>query len=416
MFRNRNYNLLWSSQVLSELGAQISVFALPLLVLALTGSAVQAGAASALSAVTRLVVLVPAGALTDRWDRRRVMLWCELARLPVITALALALLRDSAGFGLVLLVAIVDGVAAALFAPAEEAVLPQVVDKSQLSTAVAVTAARSYVATLAGPGIGGLLFSAHRALPFLANALTYALSGLLILCTRIKAHRPPSERRSLVHEVGEGVRWIARNPVIRASLLVAVMASICFNALNLIVLAAAERAGVPTGQIGLIGVLTGAGGLAGALLAPRFQRLMTPRTAILVLAWVSTALTPLLATTADALLFGAVLGVIAFLAPTVQTAVVTYQMASTPDRLRGRVSAALGLTGGVAGAAGPLLGGTLVETVGWRGAVLGCAGALLLAGVGAALSPALRSFTQVTGEAPAEPALTPTPATDTPER
>jgi len=412
LFRNRNYNLLWSSQVLSELGAQISVFAVPLLVLALTGSAVQAGAAGAVSAVTRLVVLVPAGALTDRWDRRRIMLWCELARLPAVVALAVALLHDSAGFGLVLLVAVADGAAAALFAPAEEAVLPQVVPKSQLPTAVAVTAARSYVATLAGPGIGGVLFSAHRALPFLANALTYGLSGLLILCTRIKAHRPPPGRRSLVHEVGEGVRWIARNPVIRASLLVAVMASICFNALYLIVLAAADRAGVPTGQIGLIGVLTGAGGLAGALLAPRFQRLVTPRTAILVLAWASAALTPLLTVKADALLFGAVLGTVSFLAPTVQTAVVTYQMASTPDRLRGRVSAALGLTGGVAGAAGPLLGGVLVDTIGWRGAVLGCSAVLVLAGAGAALSPALRAFTGVTGEPPAEPALTSAPATD----
>ncbi|QRX94664.1 MFS transporter [Streptomyces noursei] len=410
--RNTNYHLLWGSQALSELGAQISVFALPLLVLMLTDSAVDAGAAGAVSALTRLVVLVPAGALIDRWHRKRIMLLCELARVPMMVGLALMLLGDGVAFGYILAVAVVDGAAAAMFAPAEEAALPQVVAKEQLPTAVSVSAARSYLATLAGPGIGGFLFTAHKALPFLVNGVTYAGSFVMLLFLRLKGPGgagTAGARRSLVGEIGEGVGWIWRRPVIRASMAVAVGVSVCFNALYLIVLTLAQRAKIPAAEIGAIGVLVGAGGLAGALLAPRMHRLLTPRAAIILLGWLGAGLTPLLLVRTSGYLFGAVLAAIAFLAPTVQTAVVTYQMALTPDRLRGRVSAALGLAGGVAGAAGPLLGGLLVDAAGPAQAVLSCAGVLLLAALAAGVSPALRAFTSVHGtpEADEAPSLSP---------
>ncbi|MCZ0993060.1 MFS transporter [Streptomyces noursei] len=339
--RNTNYHLLWGSQALSELGAQISVFALPLLVLMLTDSAVDAGAAGAVSALTRLVVLVPAGALIDRWHRKRIMLLCELSRVPMMVGLGLMLLGDGVAFGYILAVAVVDGAAAAMFAPAEEAALPQVVTKEQLPTAVSVSAARSYLATLAGPGIGGFLFTAHKALPFLVNGVTYAGSFVMLLFLRLK--RPggaggtgtAGARRSLVGEIGEGIGWIWRRPVIRASMAVAVGVSVCFNALYLIVLTLAQRAKIPAAEIGAIGVLVGAGGLAGALLAPRMHRLLTPRAAIILLGWLGAGVTPLLLVRTSGYLFGAVLAAIAFLAPTVQTAVVTYQMALTPTGCAG---------------------------------------------------------------------------------
>ncbi|MFJ9847905.1 MFS transporter [Streptomyces sp. NPDC101150] len=421
--RNTHYHLLWGSQALSELGAQISVFALPLLILMLTDSAVNAGAAGAVSAFTRLVVLIPAGALIDRWHRKRIMLLCELARVPMMAGLALALLGDGVSFPYIVAVAVVDGAAAAMFAPAEEAALPQVVTREQLPTAVSVSAARSYIATLAGPGIGGFLFTAHKALPFLVNSVTYAGSFVMLLFLRLKGPGAADADggrgggpSSLGSEIREGIGWIWHRPVIRASMLVAIGVSVCFNALYLIVLTVAERADIAAAEIGAIGVLVGAGGLAGALLAPRMHRLLTPRAAIILLGWLGAALTPLLLVRTNGYLFGAVLAAIAFLAPTVQTAVVTYQMSRTPDRLRGRVSAALGLAGGVAGAAGPLLGGLLVDTGGRTTAVLACSGVLLLAALAAGLSPALRGFTSVSGEpAAAEGALLPVSTSDTEE-
>ncbi|MEU8893163.1 MFS transporter [Streptomyces sp. NPDC048442] len=394
--RHRNYHLLWGSQALSELGAQISMFALPLLILALTDSALYAGAAGAASAATRLIVLIPAGALIDRWNRRSVMLYCELARVPVMVALAWAVLQGNTTLAHILAVAIVDGAAAAMFAPAEEAALPQVVAKSQLSTAVSVSAARSYVATLAGPGVGGFLFSAHKALPFTVNALTYVASFVMILFLRLRSAKPAAAQPggSLLREIGEGIGWIWRRPVIRASMMVAVVVSVCFNALYLVVLTAAQRSEVSAPEIGAIGVMVGLGGLAGALLAPQVHQRLSPRASIILLGVLGSCFTPLLLLGDSGYLFGGVLALVAFCAPVVQTAVVSYQMSATPDRLRGRVSAAMGLAGGAAGAMGPLLGGALMDAGGKTLAVPVCTAVLLLAAVLAVLSPALRKFNQ----------------------
>src|SRR5215475_11951878 len=138
--RNRNYRLLWSSQALSGFGFNASMIAFPLLVLAVTGSAAASGLVLAATAAAQLVAGLPAGALVDRWNRKKVMLGCEAAQ------------AVAAGFG----------VCAALFEPAEEASLPNLVPDGQLPTAVAMNAARAYLGHLAGTAAGGFLFAVGR--------------------------------------------------------------------------------------------------------------------------------------------------------------------------------------------------------------------------------------------------------------
>jgi MFS family permease len=393
--RNSNYHLLWSSQALSELGAQISIFALPLLILHSTGSAAYAGLASAVSAITRLVVLIPAGALVDRWNRKRVMLVCEGVRIPTMAGLAFGVASGSASFGLILLVAVVDGMATAMFMPAEEAALPQVVSKDQLNTAVAANAARGYLAALVGPGVAGFLLATGKALPFAVNAAACLVSFGLISFVRLNRDSTKNTTdNSLLSEISEGIQWVWRRPVIRASLTVAIVISVAFNALYLIVLTIANRAGIPAAEIGAIGVIIGASGIAGALAAPLMHRVLSPRAAILWMGWLSVAVTPLLAIVDSAYLLGGVMAV-ALTSPMVQTSIVAYQMANTPGHLLGRISAAMGLAGGAAGAAGPLLGGLLMDFTGQGAAVLTCTAVLLLASLAATFSRALRSFTSV---------------------
>ncbi len=80
LWRNRDAVLLWAGQAVSTLGSQVSGLALPLLVLALTGSAAQAGLVGALQTLPHLVFSLPAGALIDRWDRKAVMVRCDIVR------------------------------------------------------------------------------------------------------------------------------------------------------------------------------------------------------------------------------------------------------------------------------------------------------------------------------------------------
>ena len=68
LWLNRDYMLLWSGQIVSNIGTQVSQLAFPLLILALTGSAAQAGFAGALRALPYVIFSLPAGALIDRWN------------------------------------------------------------------------------------------------------------------------------------------------------------------------------------------------------------------------------------------------------------------------------------------------------------------------------------------------------------
>ena len=87
--KNRNFRLLWIGQVLSDIGSQVGGIAYPLLVLALTGSAVTAGLVATIASLAAFVVRLPAGSLVDRVDRRRVMVVCDAVRAAVLGALAL---------------------------------------------------------------------------------------------------------------------------------------------------------------------------------------------------------------------------------------------------------------------------------------------------------------------------------------
>src|SRR5689334_1572548 len=94
--RNRNYQLLWSGQALSEVGFSTTMIAFPLLVLAITGSPAASGLVLGADAAAQLIAGLPAGALVDRWDRKKIMLWCEAVLAVAVGSLALALWWGSA--------------------------------------------------------------------------------------------------------------------------------------------------------------------------------------------------------------------------------------------------------------------------------------------------------------------------------
>jgi MFS family permease len=80
LWLNRDYLLLWSGQVISTLGTSASQIVYPLLILALTHSPASAGIAAALASVPYILFSLPVGALIDRWDRKRVMILCDVGR------------------------------------------------------------------------------------------------------------------------------------------------------------------------------------------------------------------------------------------------------------------------------------------------------------------------------------------------
>jgi predicted MFS family arabinose efflux permease len=388
--RNREYNVLWTSNVLSQLGAQVTLFAYPLLVLALTGSAIQAALVEFVIAGTRLLVGIPAGALVDRWSRKRVLLGSELARALALGVLATVVALGDASFALIAGVAVVEGVCTALFSSADQALLPLVVPEKQLGDAVARNTARYHVATVVGPGLGGLLFGLQRLLPFLAQSVVSL--GAFVALLFLKVPPRPVQEKEQAGGMLAGLKWIMGNSMIRATVILASVFNLVFTAVLFVVIVFGQRSGLNPGMIGLIGVLLGVGGVLGALAAPRLRKIVTPRMALTGLVWIAAVLVPALAIVPVGPASGGVLAAMAFAAPTATTVVMTYQMMTTPDEMRGRLAGVIGVAMSAASALGPLAGGVLVEWMSPVQALLACGAAMLVVAVMVTVSRTVRSF------------------------
>ncbi|MFF0741730.1 MFS transporter [Streptomyces sp. NPDC004111] len=389
--RNRAYHLLWTGTTLSETGLNVSTLAFPLLALAATGSPGVAGAVSAVNALAQVVVGLPAGALVDRWDRKKIMVSCALVRAVTLGVLGIAVLAGHAPVWLLLATAGVSGAATSLFDPAERASLPSVVSREQLPTALSVNTARMHLGQLAGTSGGGFLFGLGRAVPFLADAVAHLLTFVVILFVRLPVRaRVRTSLSTIPRTVVDGFAFMARQPFLRSTTLLLTALNLLFQALYLVVVVAAKQSGTGSGQVGVMAAMFGAGGLVGALLAPRISRSFKAHQAIAGIIWLMALLVPLMALTDEVMVWGLLLAGMAFLAPTAYTVIGTQQILLTPDGMRGRLNSANNLFNGAAQAAGAGLGGLLAQWLTTAQAILVCAAALVLLGLAGTAAGSLR--------------------------
>ena len=272
LWQNRDYLLLWAGQAVSILGTQMSQLAFPLLVLALTGSAAQAGFVTAVRTVPWLLFALPAGALVDRWPRKPTMILCGAGGAVALGSIALAYALGVLTIWQIVLVSFIEGTLALVYGLAESSALPQVVSREQLPAAVAQQQAQYSVGGLLGPPLGGALFGLAPSLPFLLDAVSYSVSAIsLRLIRRPLPGAAQAEGRSLRAEIGEGVGWLWRQPLVRY--MAFLTGALNFTSgLDLIVIVIAQAQGASAATIGLLFALGGAGGVLGAVLAPRIQR------------------------------------------------------------------------------------------------------------------------------------------------
>src|SRR5260370_17466019 len=149
------------------------MLALRLLILATPPSPAQAGIIAALHGLPYALFTLPAGALIDRWDRKRVMILCDSGRALALGSIPLALIFGHLTIAQLYIVSLVEGTLFTFFNLAETACLPRVVSKEQLSTAVAQNMVIDSTSGLLGPSLGGALYSIGRAIPFLTDAISY---------------------------------------------------------------------------------------------------------------------------------------------------------------------------------------------------------------------------------------------------
>jgi predicted MFS family arabinose efflux permease len=256
-----------------------------------------------------------------------------------------------------------------------------------------MNAARSQLAALSGTAAGGFLFAVAKFLPFAGDALTRILGIIALLFLRM----PPREVRPepfsrLGREVATGLGWMWRRRPIRIIAFFAVGLNLFFAAYFVIIIVLAQARGVPSGTIGVMVAMMGVGGILGSMVAAYLYPRLSPYSSVIGVFWVLTFLAPLAIFIHNGYMMGALFAAMAFLAPTANTAIDTYQLLLTPDELRGRMSSVMDVFTGSAAVVGPAFGGFLMEVISGSRAILLCALGVAIVTVLGTISPTLRKF------------------------
>jgi predicted MFS family arabinose efflux permease len=397
LWRNRDYLLLWSGQAISLVGNSASELALPLLILSITQSPAQAGLAGALRSLAYLLLGLPAGALIDRWNRKRTMILCDLGRALALGSMPLALALNHLTMLQVYLVSLIEGTLYVFFSLAESAALPHVVAKEQLPTATAQQEATGGMVTLIGPSLGGLFFGVTKALPFLVDAVSYVVSVCSLCWIRLPFQETrPTQPRRLHAEIGEGLVWLWREPIIRAFALLHGGLIVCVAGMTLLLVVLAERQQATSFAIGLMLGIGGLGGVLGALLGAHLHNRLRLGHIIVGAFWLFALLWPLYAIAPSLLALGAILAAFWIVDEAYDVAQLSYRLALIPDALRGRINGALRLIFFTCDSLGLALTGLLLQQVGVLATLLVFEGALVVLAVAATRNRALRSARPLT--------------------
>jgi MFS family permease len=388
--RNRDYMLMSGGQTISVLGSQASKVAYPLLVLAMTGSAGKAGVAGAAASGPYLLFPMLAGVLADRFNRKLMMVGCDVVRLVALSSIAIAAIAGDLGYGQVLIASFTEGTASVLFTLALRGAVPMLVDDSQRSQAIAQTEARTYGAQVAGPAFGGALFGVSRMLPFAFDALTYLASVATLPFIRGPLQRPAATSANLRRELAEGLAWTWKRPFLRDVAILAGLLNLCLAVFTLAIIVLARDHGASSATTGIVIGSMGVGGLAGAVTAPWVQARFRPGHVITVDLWVTAALTLALAAVSSPLWMCPFCALLGFLGPLWNVAVQTYRMRITPNHMLARVS---GVNLQIAWGAlplGSLLAGALLSTLSGAQVMVATGAGMTAVAVAAMLSPAVR--------------------------
>ncbi len=396
LWYHRDFLLLWSGQTISQLGSQISTWALPLTaVILLKATASQMGLLVALRNISYLLVGLFAGVWVDRVKRRPLLIVTDIGRALLLGTIPLTALLGFLSMMQLYIVTFLTGLLAVLFDVAYQSFLPSLVVRDQLIEGNSKLEASVATAQVIGPGLAGVLVQLLTGpVAILTDALSYVVSALSLIFIGVK--EPPlliEERRNIWHEIREGLRAVWHYPILRTL----AIGSGLFNFFDsflftFYVLYLRNTIGVSPLLVGIIITIGSIGGLLGALLVGRVTRLLGLGPALLVGVLLASLGEFTIALAQGPLLLAILLVIIG--EGSVQVGAVLYgvnglslRQTIVPDRLQGRVTATLRIIAVGVVPIGALLGGFLGDTYGLRTTVLVAGGGTFIAFLWVLFSP-----------------------------
>ena len=387
--RNRDFKVLLWSQTVSALGDAVSFTALPLLVLALTGSGFAMGVVGAVQTLPDLVFGMLAGAIADRSDRKRMMFLADGGRAILTAMIPLSVEIGGPTMAVILIVAAPMSILRSFFLAGYTASIPALVGRSQIGRANSIFEALYSLGFIVGPAIAGILAAVIGPGPTLAiDAASFAFSALFLAALRTDLRAPVDRPRPpILAAIREGIAYILASPVLRSIIpvwtIIAILVAPLVTAVTVLV---TRDLGLPSSTLGALLATYGVGTVIGSVASARIINHVRPGimllagNAVLGIALIVVALETFLP-----LLFVAAL-VAGAAASMALVTYITLRTAYSPDEYLGRIgSTARTISIGLQ-PIGLLLGGALVDRIG---------GSTTLALMGAAIALVSLAFVPV---------------------
>ena len=277
-FRHRNYRILFAANAVSNIGTWAQRIAQDWLVLELTHKGSYLGLVTALQFAPFIFFSLHGGALADRFNKRKVLIWTNVAGGLSAGILGVLVLADVVNILHVCILALALGISSAVDGPVRQAFTSEVVGEDDVSNAVSLNSANFNAGRLIGPAVSGLLIAAFDTGPsFILNAASYVfvIVALLVLKEESFFYRTTTQAMTSVRE---GLRYTKARPDIYVVLLIVFFMStfgLNFQIFNALMATQAFNRG--PASYGLLGTFMAIGSLSGALLSTRLDRFRSVR-------------------------------------------------------------------------------------------------------------------------------------------
>lgn len=359
---------LLAAQGISVTGDGAFSVAVPLLAATLTQDPFTLSIVSAAFLLPWLLFTLPAGALVDRWPRRRVMVTSNLVQAGALTVFLLLWWTGHISIAVLAGAVVVVGAAQPFFDSASQSMIPALVGRDR--TALVRVNSRFWALdligrALAGPALGSITFAASRALPFAADTASFLTSAAL--CQRLP--EPPTAAAAthdgIVNSIRVGITFLMRDRKLRTLVFYMGAFNGAYNvAFATLVLYAGQVLNVPPAGYGVLIAVGAVGGVLGNWQAKRLVGRLPHRTLLIICCLTPAAGWAGMAIAGNVWAAGLMLAVVASAGGLVTVVIVTARAELTPDGLLGRVVSVFRLLGVGAATTTALLGGAIAAVFG----------------------------------------------------
>lgn len=350
LWRNQDFMRFWTGQSVSQIGSAVTTLAVPLTAIAvLKASAFEVGLLTAATYAAFIFIALPAGAIVDRCSKRKIMIWCDMARLVIIGSVPVAALFGVLTMAQLFAVALVAGVFTVFFDVSCQSYVPVLLGRDRLMDGNGKLGASRSFAQVAGPGLAGALAGLVGVVGAVtADAFSYAVSvGSLLL---IRTPENPPERttrtsKGLRADIADGLTFVWRHPVLRKIVACTATGNLFIAMeMSLSMLFLVRVVHVRPALTGLLMALASLGGVVGAVLSgPVARHIGTERVlwfAPLVFG-IPSLFIPLARPGWGVVLFPLGSGASAFSSVIYNVGQLSYRQAACPPELLGRMNAAI---------------------------------------------------------------------------